>query len=122
MWPKLYSVPAGRQVQLVVRNLDTVEHHYHILGMETVGMKWLTKELQQDGGEQDVHEAHHATEALKPYHICTSRSGVCATGDSVHAHAEPNDRDVIVFVTDQTGKYRVVDPLNEDLVAEVVVF
>ena len=40
----------------------------------------------------------------------------------MHAHAEPADRDIIIFVADRPGRYPVSDPLNPNIAAEVVVF
>jgi len=125
VWPQQVSVPAGRQVQLVMRNHDQEEHHYHIMGLPTVGMLWLSKEGEMST-ESDVtaedHEIHHAAVNMVPFHICTSRSGVCPTGQWIHAHAEPADMDIIVFVTDEPGTYEVSDPLHPDLKAMVNVF
>ena len=123
IWPKQVSVPAGRQVQLVLRNSDQEEHHYHILGMETVGILWSSKE---DGALSSVsdeeHALHHAEVNMVPYHICNARSGICPTGEWVHAHADPADMDMIVFVANNPGSYEVSDPLHPDLSAVFTVF
>jgi hypothetical protein len=122
--PSVVNVPAGRQVQLVFRNRDQVEHHYHILGLDTVGMRWLSKEGADIDPEEAaaLHEAHHPEATMVDYHVCTSRSGICPTGEWIHAHAEPGDMDMIIFVTETPGRYTVTDPLHPEFTAEVVVF
>jgi len=122
--PKQVSVPANRQIQLVLRNHDQVEHHYHILGMPTVGILWLSKEEDESQAAipQEEHAAHHPEVDLVPFHICTSRSGVCPTGEWIHAHADPAGMDMIIFVADTPGTYEVTDPLHPDLSATFTVF
>ena len=123
--PKQVSVPANRQVQLVMRNHDVEEHHYHILGLPTVGMLWLSKESElsstSDVSEEDS-VLHHPEVNMVPFHICTSWSGICPTGQWIHAHADPADMDIIVFVTDTIESYEVTDPLHPDVTAVVNVF
>ena len=126
IWPSQISVPEDRQVQLVLRNNTDDEHHYHILGMATAGMLWREK---ADGTLSDVsgvseedHNAHHPDVNMVPFHICTSRSGICPTGEWVHAHADPADMDVVIFVAPTPGSYTVTDPLNPDLEATFNVF
>lgn len=125
VWPKQVSVPVNRQVQLVMRNHDVEEHHYHILGMPTVGMLWLSKEGEMSSVSdvtEEEHAMHHPEVNMVPFHICTSRSGICPTGQWIHAHADPADMDIVVFVTDTTGSYEVTDPLHPDVKAMVNVF
>jgi hypothetical protein len=122
--PKQIAVPSNRQIQLVLRNHDQTEHHYHILGMPTVGILWLSKEDDGalSGAPDEDHEAHHPEANLVPFHICTSRSGVCPTGEWIHAHANPADMDMIIFVAETPGSYAVTDPLHPDLSATFTVF
>lgn len=123
VWPKHVSVPADRQVLLVLRNHDQEEHHYHILGMPTAGIRWRSRE---DGAASGVspeeHALHHPEEHWVDYHICTSRSGICPTGEWVHAHANPADMDMISFIANTPGVYAVIDPLHPDLKAVFSVF
>ncbi|MDA1256353.1 MAG: hypothetical protein O3C10_00695 [Chloroflexi bacterium] len=59
---------------------------------------------------------------LVGHHICVSESGICPTGDWVHAHANPGDWDLILFVPADRGTFEVQDPLHPDISAQVVVY
>ena len=128
VWPQEVSVPTGRRIQLVMRNHDVEEHHYHILGLPTVGMLWLeksgemTETDEMDDAAAAEHEDHHADGGFVPFHVCTSESGVCPTGQWIHGHADPSDVDMIVFVTEEPGRYQVTDPLHPEMSAWVNVF
>lgn len=124
VWPKQVAAPVGRQVQLVLRNHDQAEHHYHISGMPTDGIRWMSKEADETlmHMPDEEHEAHHPEVSMVPFHICTSLTGVCPTGEWIHAHAQPADMDIIIFVPNLPGVYDVTDPLNPDLSAKFTVF
>ena len=123
--PAEISIPAGRQIQLVLRNSDQKEHHYHIENMPVVGMLWLSKEGEMSGISEvtaEEHDAHHPESQMVPFHVCTSLSGICPSGQWIHAHADPADMDIIIFVAETTGTFEVSDPLNPEVTAIVNVF
>lgn len=121
--PRLLSVPVGRPVQLVVRNRGTSEHHYHIAGMRPTEMLWLSKAhlLASSHNGAGEHGGHHPGGFL-PYHVCTSRTGLCPTGRDVHAHADPRDVDVLIFTPTQRGTFEAFCPLHPEIRGTVVVF
>jgi hypothetical protein len=116
--PSQIFVPMNRQVQLVLRNNDSDEHHFHVLGMPTVGMMWRSQADEADPARlvsDTDHEAHHPEVSMVPFHICNSKYGICPTGEWVHAHADPSEMDTIIFVADTPGQYEVVDPLHPEV-------
>jgi hypothetical protein len=119
--PEVVSLPAGRPIRLVVRNRGQQEHHYHVQGLVPMQMLWLAKTLDDRRAEQLDHTAHH-TGDLVDYHICTSRAGICPTGNSVHAHAEASEIDVVQFTPANTGTFQVFDPLHPNLRGTVIVY
>lgn len=121
--PSTLSIPLGREIQLVLRNRDVVEHHYHVQGLVPHYLLWLAKPgLVSDAGTSADGEehAHHGNGELVEYHICTG--SICPTGDAVHAHAKPGEMDIVSFVALDTGRFEVRDPLNPGITATVVVF
>lgn len=124
VFPKRVAAPVDRQVQLVLRNHDQSEHHYHINGMPTDGIRWLSKEGDDslNAIPQEEHAAHHPEVSLVPFHVCTSSSGICPTGEWIHAHADPADMDMIIFVPNLPGTYEVTDPLHPDVSGKFTVF
>lgn len=124
VFPKRIAVPVDRQVQLVLRNHDQTEHHYHISGMPTDGIRWLSKEGDDslNAIPQEEHAAHHPEVDFVPFHVCTSSWGVCPTGEWIHAHADPADMDMIIFVPNLPGTYEVTDPLHPDVSGKFTVF
>jgi plastocyanin len=121
--PRTVSVPVGRPVQLVVRNRGSSEHHYHVAGLHPAAMLWLSKaDLLPAGEEVDREHGGHHPQGFLPYHVCTSRTGLCPTGRDVHAHADPRDVDVLVFTPTERGTFDAFCPLHRDLRGTVVVF
>lgn len=122
--PSLLSLPAGRQVMLVMRNRGQSEHHLHIKELVPANMLWLSKEQSEVNPSQglniDEHAQHHQGGELVPYHICTS--GVCPTEDTVHLHAVPGDMDIVLFTPTNRGTFEIVCPLHDNMKATVTVF
>ena len=121
--PSTIFMPAGQRVRLVVRNQGQTEHHFHIEGLVPQDMFWAAKDLLSEtdlGSDLDSHG--HQVGDLVPFHMCTSRSGLCPTGKTVHAHAMASDLDIILFTPADTGTYRIVCPLHPNISGSAVVF
>ncbi len=148
--PESIALALGQQVALVIRNVGDEEHHFHIKGLPTDELLWYAKEGTVVSGspmvmDHDVTGAE-AVDAMDPtgmdaemevsneddffissgelvsHHVCTSETGVCPSGDWVHAHAEAGDWDIIVFTPTERGTFTAFDPLNPDLTSEVIVY
>lgn len=122
--PPVLNVPAGTPVRLVLRNHGTREHHFHVQRVHPSEMLWLAKDLEPGTALEmagSEHGAHHSGQML-PYHICTSRTGLCPTGLDLHAHAGPGEIDVIQFTAPQPGSYQAICPLHPGVQSMVVVF
>ena len=120
--PSRVSVPVGRPVQLVVRNRGSSEHHYHVAGIHPTDMLWLSKAhlLAPVADRNEEHTGHHP-EGFLPYHVCTSRQGLCPTGRDVHAHADPQDVDVLIFTATERGTFDAFCPLHPEIRGAVIV-
>ncbi|MBI4320839.1 MAG: hypothetical protein HY675_20290 [Chloroflexi bacterium] len=123
--PSSISIPEGKRVQLLVRNFGQIEHHFHIQGLVPKDMLWLAtgRSEAQVGGdsEPDEHASHHGNGGqLVPFHTCTS--GICPTGNAVHAHADPGEIDVVWFIATNKGTFEVVDALSPEQIGSVTVY
>ena len=103
------------------------QHNFSLCGLEYHDYILVSRKPASESG-MELRYAHiadfvlQAGRALVPYHICTSRTGLCPTGRAVHAHAGPGDVDVVVFTVTSPGTYQVVCPLHPDIKGTVVVF
>jgi len=141
--PKSITIPYGQRIALVMRNTGAQEHHFHIQELETDALLWYAKQGTvvsgepmtmadhsdtgtapiEDMGDADADDSYFISSGeLVSHHVCTSDTGICPTGDWVHAHANPGDWDLIVFVPADRGIFEAVDPLNPDIKAEIVVY
>lgn len=148
--PESISLALGQQVALVIRNVGDEEHHFHIKGLPTDELLWYAKEgtivsgspmvmdhdgtgaeavdaMDQTGMDAEIDVSNEddffvSSGELVSHHVCTSETGVCPSGDWVHAHAEAGDWDIIVFTPTERGTFTAFDPLNPDLTSEVIVY
>lgn len=137
--PSLVTVPAGRPVQIVMRNPGLREHRYEIVGLEPEDSVWFTLEatVPQEGSALpdatggpanngisaplDEHEAHHSG-AFVPRRFCDVNRGPCGEEGYIQVRAPAGGIGVIMFIPITTGTYAVIDPGRSDSSAKLVVF
>lgn len=141
--PETVFIPAGRQVQLVLRNRGTVEHHYKVKGLVPSSLAWISipevdaydldtmtpEELASYGidlsgvnDELEVeHILHHLHATFVPFRD-QSPSGIKPIGLEVHGWATLGTVDVVSFFALTTGTYQAEDVLHPELTGEVIVF
>jgi len=141
--PETIFIPAGRQIQLVLRNRGTVEHHYKIKGLVPSSLAWISipqidtydldtmtpDELAAYGidlsGVSDEleieHILHHLHATFVPFRD-ESPAGIKPIGLEVHGWVSLGTVDVISFFALTTGTYQSEDVLSPDLTGTVVVF
>lgn len=138
--PETIFLPAGRHVQLVLRNRGTREHHYRVIGLVPAYMSWYLypevdiseidamspaerEELGISGDIDDPeHVVHHLTPTFVPFKE-ESRSGIRPIPNEVHGYAQAGGSgDVLTFFPLNTGSYVVEDVLHPEITGKVVVF
>lgn len=121
--PPAVQIPAGRSIQLILRNRDVVEHHYRVIGLEPAEMLWLAGPddmVWEEGITEEDHESHHAKGFVE--WRGTSPSGIKPTLTEVHAYAIGGAVDVVHFYALTPGTYEVSDPLHPELTGKLTVF
>ncbi|NOT27881.1 MAG: hypothetical protein HOP16_17485 [Acidobacteria bacterium] len=120
--PSAVFVPAGRPVQLMLRNRGSVEHHYRVVGLVPDELLWVSRpEPALDAGVGDEHSAHHGLQLLRSR--ASSPAGIRPSGKEVHAYvAVPGDVDVVLFTASQMGTFDVECDLHRDRVGSLTVF
>jgi cytochrome c-type biogenesis protein len=119
--PSAVFVPAGRPVQLLLRNRGSVEHHYKVLGLAPDQVAWLARAEAHAGGVANDAHSHHgrmfvASRAASP-------AGIQPTGTDVHAYVSPEQRvDAVLFTATKAGTYVVQCDLHPEKVARLTVF
>ena len=106
--PAAIHIPAGRSIQLVLRNRGTTEHHYRVIGLEPAEMIWLALEkpdVAEVGVDEEDHEAHHS-KAFVDFRG-TSPNGIKPTLTEVHGYAAGHEVDVVRFFALETGVFEV---------------
>ena len=106
--PSSIQVVAGEPVIILLQNMGTDEHHFHIQSLNPNDLYWLPH-TPKDGEQVDIHTLHH--EGKLPYHICNSKFGICPTGLDVHLHANAGDYDMVGFTPTQAGTFKFNCPL-----------
>jgi len=115
-------VPAGRSIQLVVRNRTSSEHHYKVVGMATENLLWLSRpetEIEEGVSEQD-HMFHHIAGYVN--WRGASPTGIRPTLEEVHAYSAGGANDVVRFTPLSVGTFSVEDPLHPELTGTMTVF
>jgi hypothetical protein len=121
MRPDSIFVPLGHEVQLVMRNVGTSEHHFRVVGMSPRDLMRLVRDDPVAGPVAAGH-AHDHGAGLAPLGVSTSIAGVRRSGAEVHAYAFAGGMDVIVFTPIQTGTFAVECPLHPGMKGELTVF
>ena len=115
--PSVVFVPAGRPVQLLLRNRCSSEHHYRVVGLEPDEIAWLADPTPAGEAEHDHHSRRVAG------HRAASPAGIRPTGHEVHAWALPRHRpDAVLFTATETGTYIVQCDLHQHKGARLTVF
>lgn len=120
--PASVYVPAGKAVQLVVRNRGQNEHHYRVVGLVPRGLMWVAPDEGASGAAID-HESHHQGTSALAYRAA-SPAGIRPTGSEVHAYARGGGggMDVVLFTAANRGTFIVQCPLYPEIVGQLTVF
>jgi cytochrome c-type biogenesis protein len=123
--PASVFIPAGRSVQLLVRNRGTKEHHYRVAGLTPDELAWVSQVQPPPDDtvldDEDEHSHHHDRQFAT--WRATSPAGIRPTGKEVHAYVTvPGDVDMVVFSASQTGTFAVHCDLHPDETARLTVF
>ena len=115
-------IPVGREIQIVLRNRGTTEHHYRVVGLMPTDLSWLAEPegTQAEGVTDEDHDLHHSA-ALVPWWF-TSPAGIQPRGDEVHGYAARGGLDVVHFVATNVGTFEVQCPLHPEETGTVTVF
>lgn len=138
--PATIFLPAGRRVQLVLRNRGTKEHHYRVVGLIPGELRWYLypevdvaeidamtpAEREAIGVEGDIddmeHVLHHLVPSFVPFKK-ESRSGIRPLPTEVHGYVQAGfTGDVLTFFPLNTGSFVVEDVLHPEITGKVVVF
>src|SRR5512145_2081062 len=57
--PSVLFVPAGRPVQLLLRNRGTTKHHYHVVGLVPDDITWVIPGAGAGAASSDEHDNHN---------------------------------------------------------------
>ena len=120
--PSAVFVPAGRPVQLMLRNRGSMEHHYRVVGLRPDDLFWVSRAgpAPQDAVVDSEHN-HHGRQLLRSR--ATSPAGIRPAGDEVHAYVSvPGDVDVVLFTANQTGTFVVQCDLHPEEAGTLTVF
>ena len=122
--PSAVFVPAGRPVQLLLRNRGSVEHHYRVVGLVPDDLMWLARRAPVAGAadaDEDDHGQHHDRQVLRSRE--PSQAGIRPTGDEVHAYVSvPGEVDIVLFTASQTGTFIVQCDLHREPIGTLTVF
>jgi cytochrome c-type biogenesis protein len=119
--PSALFVPAGRPVQLLVRNRGTSEHHYHVIGMVPDDLTWVTRGVAATGTGSDGDHDHHNRAFARTR--AASPAGIKPAGNEAHAYVTPaQGLDVVLFTATRTGTFVVKCDLHPEHVGRLTVF
>jgi cytochrome c-type biogenesis protein len=121
--PAAVFVPAGRPVQLLLRNRGASEHHYRVVGLVPDEVSWLAAadadKADPTVGDEDHN--HHGRRFVPSRAV--SPAGIRPTGNEVHAYVTAERRvDAVLFTATETGTYVVRCDLHPEHVARLTVF
>jgi cytochrome c-type biogenesis protein len=118
--PSTVFVPAGRRVQLVLRNRGSAEHHYRVIGLVPDELSWLADGTETGGAGVAEHHDHHRRQFVASRGA--SPAGIRPTGQEVHAYVMP-DRpvDAVLFTATRAGTYLVKCDLHPNHLAKLTV-
>jgi cytochrome c-type biogenesis protein len=119
--PSMLFVPAGRPVQLLLRNRGTSEHHYHVVGLVAEDLMWVADGDPQARPASNENHDHHGRTFVRTRR--SSPAGITPNGTEVHAYVSPARRlDVLFFTATQAGTFLVQCDLHPDKTAKLTVF
>lgn len=123
--PASIFVPAGRPVQLTLRNRGTREHHYHVVGLAPEDLWWIERGAPRPSvvadEEDDEHSNHHDRQVTRVR--AGSPMGVRPSGREVHAYvAVPGEIDIVFFKASQTGRFAVRCDVHDEELGTLTVF
>lgn len=119
--PAALFVPAGRPVQLMLRNRGTQEHHFRVVAMVPDDVRWIAQASPAPDADDDDHSNHHNRQFVRTR--AASPGGIVPTGKDVHAYvAVPGDIDIVLFSTSQIGKFAVHCDLHDEQIGTLEVF
>jgi cytochrome c-type biogenesis protein len=124
--PSIVFVPAGRRVQLVLRNLSMAEHHYRVVGLPASDLLWVSEPgsgsaMPENTSDDEDHMMHHARDFVTSR--ATSPAGIRPTGHEVHAYVSPARLvDILIFTATQTGTFAVQCDLHHEKIGKMVIF
>ena len=118
--PASIAIPAGRAVELVLRNVGADEHHLKVAGLAATGLMRLSR--VEVVAAVDGNHAHDHGGSLVPIGSSTSSAGIRRSGNEVHAYAFGGGMDVIVFTATKSGAFKMHCPLHPGLTGRVEVY
>jgi len=122
--PSVVFVPAGRRVQLALRNLSMSEHHYRVVGLPASDLLWVSDPgsgSDPPAGPSDDDHMHHARDFVA--WRAPSPAGIRPTGHEVHAYVSAmRIVDVLLFTPMQTGTFAVQCDLHGETLGRMMVF
>ena len=121
--PSAVFVPAGRPVQLVLRNRGSMEHHYRVVGLVPGDLSWLAggADTGQAAASDEDHTNHHGRTFVS--WRGASPAGIRPEGGEVHAYVSMERRvDAVLFTPTEPGTYVVQCDLHPGKVARLTVF
>lgn len=106
--------PAGRRVQLLLRNRSVTEHHDRVLGLVPDDLLWVSEPESVVVADVLDEQHHHHARDFVPWRA-TSPSGIRPTGREAHLSVTPaRGVDVVLFTVTNTGTFVVqCDPHGE---------
>ncbi len=138
--PSTIFLPAGRHIELVIRNRGTDEHHYRIAGLVPAGLNWIvSSEIDEDEilamspaelealgiDSADMSNLEHVAHHLGPTAIAfkpESAAGIKPLPNEVHAYASIGGADIVIFYPLNIGTFVAEDVLHPEITGKVVVF
>jgi hypothetical protein len=142
--PSIFSVPAGRPVQLIMRNRGRDTHGFQVTGLDILDSIWFVREPGAIGVEPenfsslldsdrpvvdvdnraflDEHEAHHTMGFMAPRFACPEAPDSCGVDGVISTEFEPAEVRVIMFTPVVVGTFAFTDPAGEAAAGSVIVF
>lgn len=140
--PEILILPAGRAIQLILREGGTTEHHYRIKGLIAAQLQWISIpevteydlesmspaellargiDLEAMDGSDPDHALHHLGPTWAPVRE-RSPAGIKPLGTEVHGYVTLGSTDAISFYPVNTGRFEVEDVLFPEITGTVIVF
>ena len=120
--PAAIFIPAGRGIQLLMRNHGTTEHHLRVVGAEPARILWVARPDTgiEDGVTEEDHSKHHLIGYID--WRGTSDSGIKIPADEIHGWSRATEMEIMRFIISEPGTYQFEDVLFPELTGELTVF